>query len=290
MSAPCYYRFDVGRFHCLSLSDGSYEYDPVKIFPGISEEYTRELVKGYPQHNGMIISPYSFLFVDTGLNKILCDMGAGSLGPDTGKFIDSLKMGGVMPEEIDNVIITHAHPDHIGGTLNEKGFPNFPNACYYIWKEEWDFWFSDDSFSSVEDHYSTILKPEVFMKTARGQLGPVRDRIIFMTKESEILPGVHIHRTPGHTPGHIAVSFVSEENELYFVGDAIVFSFLIENPDVIPVFDLIPGEADKTKRDLCNILSAKRALVHAQHFSPFPSLGHIIRNGAAFKWEPVDGQ
>jgi len=71
----------------------------------------------------VITSPYTFLFVDTGKNKVLVDMGAGKLGPDTGKMVDNLKFAGIQPEEIDTVIISHAHPDHIGGTLDERGNP-----------------------------------------------------------------------------------------------------------------------------------------------------------------------
>jgi len=125
------------------------------------------------------------------------------------------------------------------------------------------------------------------MKAARGQLGPVRDRIELLTEESEVLPGVWVHSTPGHTPGHMAVSFQSEGEEIFFVGDALVFPFLIERPDILPIFDIIPEMADATKRLLCDLLAERQSWVLVQHFSPFPSLGHVIKNGEVWQWQPV---
>lgn len=282
-----FYRFKIGQFNCISVSDGSYDYNPMHFLPGLTEDQVKELMRDHHLQSDKIVSPYTFLFVDTGKHKVLCDMGAGKLGPNTGKLINSLKSAGVQPEDIDTVIITHAHPDHVGGTLNEEGKPNYPNARYFMWKGEWDFWFSDEAFQKVVEHYSALLQPEIFMKVARGQLGPISERIELMTEESEVLPGVHIHATPGHTPGHIAVSFASEGDELFFVGDVIVFPFLIERPDLRPIFDIIPDMADATKRKLCDLLAEKNALVVAQHCYPFPSLGHIVKKGEAWQWKPV---
>jgi glyoxylase-like metal-dependent hydrolase (beta-lactamase superfamily II) len=281
-----FYRFKIGRFNCISVSDGTYNYDLMHVFPDLTNDEVRDVLKNHQLDTDKFVSPYTFLFVDTGKHKILTDMGAGKLGPDTGKLVNNLKLAGIHPDEIDTVFITHAHPDHIGGTLNEDGNPNYPNARYFMWKDEWDFWFSDEAFKKVTEHYSAILRPEVFMKTAQGQLGPIKERIDFLTEESEVLPGVRVHATPGHTPGHVAISFFSEGEELFFIGDAIVLPFLIERPDLRPIFDIIPELADATKRRLCDLLAERKAWVVAQHFPPFPSLGHIIKQGAGWKWQP----
>jgi glyoxylase-like metal-dependent hydrolase (beta-lactamase superfamily II) len=282
-----FYLFKIGGFDCISVSDGTYDYDPMHLFPDLKDDQVKEILRNHRLQTEKIVSPYTFLFVDTGKHKILCDMGAGNLGPNTGKLLENLKSAGIQPEDIDTVFITHAHPDHIGGTLNDEGNPNYPNARYFIWKDEWDFWFSDAAFKKVVEHYSAIMQPEVFMKVARGQLGPIRERIELITEESEVLPGVRVHATHGHTPGHIAISFLSEGAELFFIGDAIIFPFLIEQPDLRPIFDIIPDQADATKRWLCDLLAEKKAWVLAQHFSPFPSLGHIVKKGEAWQWKPV---
>lgn len=287
MESVAFYPFNIGNFSCLSVSDGTYDYDPYILFNSLEKEGIEIRLKDYPMIEGKIRSPYTFLYVDTGENKVLIDMGAGNLGPDTGKLPENLKKAGIDPLDVDSVIITHAHPDHIGGTLNEKGDPNYPNASYYIRKNEFDFWFDDAAYQAVTEHLSGILPPEVFFKAARGQLGPIRDRIIFLTEEEEILPGIRIHDTPGHTPGHLAVSFTSAGEQLWFVGDALVFPFMIGEPDVVPVFDILPEMACNTRKDLRRMLCKENTLVVAQHFPPFPSLGRITKEGDTWSWIPV---
>jgi len=287
MKTDSYYKFMIGGFEFIAISDGTFDYETRSLFSSLTEEEANNFLSDYPQAEGKIKSPYTFLYVNTGRNKILTDMGAGNLGPNTGKLVKNLKLAGIDPEDIDSVIITHAHPDHIGGTLDRSGKPNYPNATYYIWKDEWDFWFSDEAYQKVAEHYSAILHADIFMKAARGQLGPVQDRVVKITKEKEILPNVHVHFTPGHTPGHMAVSFSTESETLFFIGDAVVFPFMIEYPEIEPVFDIIPYLANQTRKELCGMLAEQCAWVLAQHFPPFPSLGHVVKEGETLKWEPV---
>jgi glyoxylase-like metal-dependent hydrolase (beta-lactamase superfamily II) len=282
-----FYKFRIGKFECISVSDGSYDYDPFHLFTNITKDQTLEILRKYNLPTDKITSPYTFLFVDTGEHKVLADMGAGNLGPRTGKLVENLRLAGIKPEDIDTVFITHAHPDHIGGTLDDKGRPNYPNAHYYMSKDEWDFWFSEEAFRKVTEHLAQILNPEIFMKVAHGQLEPIKDRIELITGESEILPGVHIHLAYGHTPGQIVVSFSSEGEELFFTSDTVVFPFLLEELDLIPVFDIIPEMANKSKHRIFNLVAERKAMVLAQHFAPFPGLGHIVKKGEGWQWQPI---
>ena len=283
-----YYGFRTGRFECVSVSDGYYEYDPRHLFKNLAEAEVTELLKSFNLPTDKITSPYTFLYADTGKNKVLVDMGAGKLGPHTGKLVQNMKRAGINPLEIDTIIITHAHPDHIGGTLDENGEPNYPNAHYYIWKDEWDFWFSEEAFAKIQEHFSNILQPEIFMKIAHEQLTPIKERIKQVTQESEILPGIFLHRAQGHTPGHMVVSFSSEGQELFFTSDTVVFPWLLEKPDLIPVFDIMPDMANASKHRVFDMVAARNALVLAQHFWPFPSLGHVVKKGQGWKWRPIN--
>jgi len=282
-----FYRFKIGQFDCLSVSDGTYDYDPMHLFVGKTKE---DVIRIMTEHNmpaGFITSPYTFLFVNTGKNKVLVDMGAGKLGPNTGKLVENLKEAGTSPLEIDTVIISHAHPDHIGGTLDEDGRPNYPNARYYIWKKEWDFWFSDEAVKEVDKYLSQIVPTEIFMKVARGQLGPIKDKVEFITEEKEILPGIFTYFAPGHTPGHMVVSFRSEGEELYFTSDTVIFPLFLESPELRISVDISPDEADMSKHRIYDIVAERKALMLAQHFSPFPSLGYINKTANGWKWQPI---
>jgi metal-dependent hydrolase (beta-lactamase superfamily II) len=97
----------------------------MQLFPDLTDEQVKEVLRDQHVNTDKIVSQYTFLFVDTGKQKVLCDMGAGKLGSDKGKLIRNLKLAGIQPEDIDSTFITHAHPDHIGGTLNDEGEPYF---------------------------------------------------------------------------------------------------------------------------------------------------------------------
>ncbi|MCK5703418.1 MAG: MBL fold metallo-hydrolase, partial [Cyclobacteriaceae bacterium] len=159
-----FYKFKIGKFDCISVSDGTYDYAPTIFFTGMSDDEVNNLLNEFDIPSDKITSPYTFLFVNTGQHNVLVDMGAGKLGPNTGNLIDNLKKAGIDQTDIDTVIITHAHPDHIGGTLDANSKPNFPNATYYIWQIEWDFWFSDEAIQEVDKHLSKIVPTELFMK------------------------------------------------------------------------------------------------------------------------------
>jgi glyoxylase-like metal-dependent hydrolase (beta-lactamase superfamily II) len=282
-----FYWFNLGKFDCLSVSDGTFDYDPNHMLIGKSKEEVSEIMLKHNMPTDVITSPYTFLFVDTGTHKVLVDMGAGKLGPNTGKMVENLKSARIQPEEIDVVIITHAHPDHIGGTLDENGSPNYPNARYFIWKKEWDFWFSDEAKQEVEKNLSKIVPAEVFIKFARGNLSPIKDKIELITKEGELLPGIFIHFAPGHTPGHIVVSFRSESEELFFTSDTVIFPMFIEQPELRIAIDIHPDIADISKHHIFNTVADRNVLVVAQHFHPFPSLGHIEKLASGWSWKPI---
>jgi glyoxylase-like metal-dependent hydrolase (beta-lactamase superfamily II) len=212
-------------------------------------------------------------------------MGAGHLGPKTGKLTQNMKTANIDPASIDSVFITHAHPDHIGGTLDEEGKPVFTNASYFIWKREWDFWFSESEYRKANERI------KMFMNIARENLQPIQNRIRlveFVDHEFEALPGVCTIAAPGHTPGHMVVSFSSGVEKLMYIGDTVLYPFHLEHPDWIPIYDILPDEAAVSKRRIFDMAADEKAWVIGQHFPPFPSLGHVVRKGQGWVWQPVE--
>ncbi len=290
---PESFRFDLGEFGCLSISDGAFNYPLESFFTNVPREQVQEILRQHGLPTQQIITPYTLLLVDTGEHRVLVDTGAGNLGAHaaalfpsvdhsttvTGKLLDNLRVIGIEPSDIDTVVITHAHPDHVGGTLDEVGKLIFPNARYFLSREEWDFWTSDAA---------TTKAPPPMVNIARRNLEPLRDRLTLIDDADEILPGIQAIATPGHTPGHIALSITSDGEQLLHVSDAVLYPLHLEHPGWTPVFDVSPEDAATSKRRIFDLAAEEEALVFAHHFPPFPNLGHVLKKEEGWLWQPIE--
>lgn len=278
MSAD-FYTFQLGNCDCVSLYDGVADY---KLESMINNAPRTDVEAALLAHNlpvQMISTPYAYLFVKTGDHQVLVDMGAGDLLPTTGKLLRSMYSAGITPESIDSIFITHAHPDHVGGALNEKSEPVFTGATYYICKTEWDFWFSDNAVKLAGDWMTDF---------ARAKLTPLKGNMVMIEQEVNILPEVSVLFAPGHTPGHMVVSFVSNGKRLLYIGDTVLHPLHLEHPDWLPVFDILPEQAAVSKRRIFDLVASTGSLVMGQHFPPFPNLGFVVKNGSRWEWQPID--
>jgi len=272
------YKFRIGDFECVCLSDGGYNYNLEDMFSNVPTDRIKEVLLKHGMPTDYIWTPYTYLFINTGENRVLIDMGAGQLYDTTGKLLSNMKLAEIAPDSIDTVLITHAHPDHIGGALDENDKPVYTNAQYFIWKEEWDFWFSESAFEKA---------PEEFIRIARKNLGPLKDRVNLVDRESEILPGINMIPAPGHTPGHAVVSLSSGDEQLFYIGDTVLHPLHLEHPDWSPVYDIIPEKAAISKCKIFDLVADLEAWVIGQHFPPFPSLGHVTKQDVGWKWHPI---
>jgi glyoxylase-like metal-dependent hydrolase (beta-lactamase superfamily II) len=289
------FRFEVGEFECVSVSDGAFNYPPETFFSNVPLERVEEALRERNLPTAQVMTPYTCLYIDTGEHRVLVDAGAGDLGAHatrmfpgldhstsvTGLLLENLRAAGIEPSEIDMVIITHAHPDHVGGMLDEEERLVFSDARYFIMQEEWDFWNSDDSMAKV---------PTFMVDTARRNLDPLEDRLTFVGDISEIVPGVRAVATFGHTPGHMALSILSSGERLLHISDAVLYPLHLEYPEWTPVFDMVPEQASASKRRIFDLTAEENALVFAHHFPPFPNLGHVRKQEQGWRWQPIDTQ
>jgi glyoxylase-like metal-dependent hydrolase (beta-lactamase superfamily II) len=197
------YRFQIGSLACAVVSDGSHTYrDPALLL--FANAPPACLAQALRKHGLDLeswkewVSPYPALLIRTDRHLVLVDTGAGDMAPTTGQLIPNLQAEGVAPEDIDTVILTHAHPDHIGGNLDREGRPAFSAARYVLSRAEWDFWTSGPDLSMLP-----ISEPfrEHLIACAQHNLLPLRDQLDLVEGETEIVPGVRVLPVPGHTPG-----------------------------------------------------------------------------------------
>jgi glyoxylase-like metal-dependent hydrolase (beta-lactamase superfamily II) len=283
--------FTIGEFTCCAVSDGTFTYTPplfppppTLLFANAPPEQLTQALKAHglqPPPWTAWISPYICLLIETGEQTVLVDTGAGCLGPHTGRLPANLQALGVAPTDIDMVILTHGHPDHIGGTVDREGRLAFPNARYVMWRDEWAFWASDLTAWTREEPAR-----ETLWKVAQAQLPPLRDRLQLVDQEVEVLPGVVAVAAPGHTPGHMGLRVSSHGEHLLCIADTALHPLHVAQPTWHAVVDGSPEQVARTRRRLFTQAKDEEALVLAFHF-PFPGVGHIVQGTTGLQWQPI---
>jgi len=292
MSIDISYRFKIGTFECMAVSDGTHTYAPptfpppaALLFANAPKEQLVEALRGHnlqPARWAEWVSPYICLVINTGEHLVLVDTGAGGLAPSTGRLLQNLRAEGVAPEDIDMVILTHGHPDHTGGNTDAEGKLAFRRARYVMWKDEWDFWILGEAEARLDEHIRQVL-----LGFAQKNLPPIQDRLDLVDQEAEIAPGIRAVPAPGHTPGHMALAISSGGEQLLCISDVVLHPVHLEHPEWYAAVDFSPERVVSTRRRLLNKAAAEKTLVLAFHF-PFPGVGHVVRKGDGWQWQSIE--
>lgn len=281
--APGFYRMMLGDVEITVLSDGSHPFPVETVFNGISLQTALADLARDDLALPVQGSINAFL-INTGTALILVDTGAGALyGDCCGKLAGNLRAAGYRPEQVDQVLLTHLHKDHVGGIVQD-GKIAFPNAILRVNKAEAAWWLAPATKARAPDFLST------FFDSAVAATAPwiAAQRFKPFTDGDELAPGIRAHTARGHTEGHTTFSVTSRGQTLLLWGDIVhVASIQLEHPDATLKYDSDATAAIASRRLLLDRAADDHAIIGAAHIA-FPGLGHIRKHGATYDWIPVN--
>lgn len=272
---PGVYHRRVGDIVVTSVSDGFLDGD-IRSLVNIEAELATEMLRAV--YRPARRTSVNCFLIFTGDRIALLDTGCGPyMAATAGRLLDNLAALGIEPAEISAVLLTHLHPDHVGGLSEiESGTKRFPNAEILVHEREIEYWHDSAAQASVQGIQARFFGP------AQKHLRPYANALRLI-RRGEVLPGVHAIESPGHTPGHLAYLVESGGEQLIIWGDTIhVQEIQIPLPDVGIAFDTDVAMAAQSRRRLFERVAADGTLVAGMHlhFPGFARLGKD-RNGYA---------
>jgi glyoxylase-like metal-dependent hydrolase (beta-lactamase superfamily II) len=260
------------------VRDG-YDPKPTEFFAaGVPEPELGRAFAGLVDERGDVVLPYNCLLVRVASEVVLIDCGLGSYSPGAGRLEQALAAEGVEPDAVTIVLLTHAHPDHIGG-LTVAGQPRFLGARHVITGKEWEFWGSALAGGSLPPGLATPLEEQLAPIEQRGMLELV-------ASDAEVLPGLCLVPAAGHTPGHVAVSIGFGDKTLLYLADAVIHPLHFEHMSWSTIGDHDLHLMAETRERLLGLAADEHLRVAASHvWQP----GRVSRSGAAFRFLPDSG-
>ena len=278
---PRHWRYKLGAFELTVIADSEAFIDGP--FPLIGANATEDEVRTLMRDNLLPETRYqpgfSPLVLNTGRELVLFDTGNGENGfvprPNGGWLAAGLAPAGIRAADIDIVVLSHGHPDHVGG-LMEGGKPLFPNARYVIGAIEYDYWAPEGKHTGDLEKFAAVF---------RANTKAIADRFTFLKPGDAVVSGVTALEAYGHTPGHLNFRIESEGKAIYFWGDCAHHQVAsLVRPDWHCVFDSDKEQGAATRKRVYDMLATERLPVIGYHM-PFPSVGYVEREGASgYRW------
>ncbi len=282
--APGYYRMMLGSFEVTAISDGTVKLPVTKLLSAKPAKSGAALKRAFlPETVETSVNAY---LINTGSKLVLIDTGAAGLfGPTLGNMLNNLKAAGYQPAQVDEIYITHMHPDHVGGLMAGAAMA-FPNATLRLDKADADFWLDEAKMNAAP------ADAKGFFQGAMASVNPYKAAGKLKTFEgnTELVPGIKAVATHGHTAGHTIYVVESGGEKLVLWGDLMhVAAVQFEDPGVTIQFDTDSKAAAKQRKAAYAEAARGGYLVGASHLS-FPGLGHLRKAsaGKGYVFVPVN--
>ena len=280
--APGFYRYKVGDIEITAVHDG-FANRPLDGLIRNAElgDVKKAMAEAFLPETALPIT-FTTLVVRSGGKTTVIDTGNGDVGaPTSGRMAANFRAAGFDPASVDTVVISHFHGDHINGLRLKDGTAVFPKAEVKVPEADWAYWMDDAKMNAA---------PEA-MKGAfagvRRVFGPMAKDVARYEPGKEVAPGITAVAAPGHTPGHTAFAISSGGKTFMLVSDITNHPALfVRNPGWAAVFDMDAEMARQTRIRMLDMVAADRVQVGFYH-APFPATGHVLKDGAGFRFVPV---
>jgi glyoxylase-like metal-dependent hydrolase (beta-lactamase superfamily II) len=283
-AGPGIYRYRIGEYELTALYDGIW-YRPINkefIRNAPFNEVEHALDAAFMPHD-KLATPFTTLIVNTGKKLVLIDTGTGGqISPTAGMVVDNLAAAGIAPKDVDQIVISHFHPDHINGIKDKDNNLIFANAELMVPGPEWAFWMDDANMNAAPAGMKEIFlnQRRIFSDIAR--------KVTQFEPGKEVAPGIVTLPAPGHTPGHTVFAIHSGNESLMVLSDTAQHpAVFARHPTWQAAFDVDGDETIATRKRLFDRAAADRMLVTGYHF-PFPACGHLIETASGYEHVPVE--
>lgn len=287
--APSFYRYKIGDIEVTAISDGANNFALPDTFVAnkTKAEVNAALEKAFLPADKMSI-PFAPVVINAGGKLIAIDSGNGpaafaSSKGNVGQYQTNLAAAGIDPKNIDMVVISHFHGDHVNGLLNAEGQPLFPNAEIMASSTEWKYWMDDGEMSRAP----AGRMADLFKNNRRVFEAGLKKKVTPFEWGKDIAPGLTAVAAPGHTPGHTAFIVSSGSDKIFIQSDTTNHpAVFVANPGFHLVFDQDAKMAEETRRKIYDMLVAEKMRVQGYHF-PFPAQGNVAKDGEGYRYVPV---
>lgn len=278
-AAPATFRH--GAFELTVVSDGHLVLPVSFLAPDAPPAERAALLKAAGETGEQYNSPTNVTLIRAGNDLILVDMGSGDrFMPSAGKLWDNLKAAGIDKGKINKVIFTHGHPDHLWGAVDELDDLVTPDASFYVASAEWNFWTGNNALRGLPAERAG------FVTGARRNYAAIKQRVTTVKPGDDIVTGLRVLATPGHTQGHVAFELAGGDG-LIVGGDALTHPLIsFQHPEWRPAADHVPDQAVATRRALLDRLATNRAKLIGFHL-PYPGVGVVERKDGAYRFVAV---